>query len=465
MGIITRVLFGLCATSIVLSPLASAAPPPNPMPAGLVFQNISYLERNIDVPLDWAEPAGPQITVVARVHNPQAMDKPFFFFVGGGPAMESINAYSAVAQGYGYDRHLSELSKSHRVVTFDPRGFGRSTPLDRHSVAMDPVLLHRLFSAPAVARDLARMISVIAGTETPFYLAGHSFGGEPIAHYLAQGEGRRPRGVLFLSATPAVVDTAAFFHERMRTQIAMNRKIQSENPDLFEKIIKARVFIAEELGSWDDSRVLTSGLDMQFTDLPDWRGLDRQLDRILAVEPGDRQGLERALHSHLPFSDLMVYALDWSFQHAVSQKDLVAGLPEDITSQIEPWMLLEHRALMSAERQLLFPEAEQAFMRLCDEKLCGVTVPLDLDRLKEALRDIPALMLLGVNDPMVPFQQMRDGFAAISTSAAHHFEAIDGPGADHSSSYAPEALSWAMEKMKELEAAACTAALKPVPPL
>lgn len=463
MGFIQRILYSFGGVCFVFCALAGAGSSLNSMPKGLTFQNVSYLEHNINVPLDWADPVSPQITVVARIHNPQANDKPFLFFVGGGPTMESMEGYSSIAQGYGHDRHLSELSKSYRIVTFDPRGFGRSTPLDRYNTTMDPVLLHKLFTAPAIAYDLARLIEVIAGSDMPFYLAGHSFGGEPISHYLVQGNGRRPRGVLFLSAAPALFDSQTFFNERMRTQIAMNRKIQRENPALYEKIIKVRIFIAEQLGSLDDSRVLLSGLDTRFLNLANWFKLDRQLDRILALEHGDLKGLKRALDSYAPFSDLMTYVLDWSFQRRVSQSELVAGLPDDISREIEPWMLLEHRALMSAERQLLSSPAEQAFMRITDARLHDAPMPLDLDRLKEAIRDIPTIMLLGVSDTVVPFQLMHNGFSRISSSSAHHFEPIEGPNADHFSSYTPEALAWAMEKMKELEVTTCSALLNSAP--
>src|SRR5690349_12717228 len=89
--------------------------------AGLVL-----VEHEFQVPLDHARPDGEQITVFAReVADPDGRDRPFLVFLQGGPGYEAPRP-TGDPMGPGW---LRRALRDHRVLMFDQRGTGRSTPL------------------------------------------------------------------------------------------------------------------------------------------------------------------------------------------------------------------------------------------------------------------------------------------------------------------------------------------------
>jgi pimeloyl-ACP methyl ester carboxylesterase len=142
--------------------------------------------HRIEVPVDWNEPAGSQITVHARevVAADHAEDPtlPAIVWFQGGPGFES--PFPNNRGGW-----LGQLLTRYRVVLLDQRGTGLSTPLDARALPFaDPVALAdylRNFRQDSIIRDADRLRATIYGEDSDWYLFGQSFGGFCSLTYLS----------------------------------------------------------------------------------------------------------------------------------------------------------------------------------------------------------------------------------------------------------------------------------------
>jgi pimeloyl-ACP methyl ester carboxylesterase len=143
--------------------------------------------HRIEVPVDWNEPAGSQITVHARevVAADRADDPklPAIVWFQGGPGFES--PFPDHRGGW-----LGQLLTRYRVVLLDQRGTGLSTPLDARALPFaDPVALAdylRNFRQDSIIRDADRLRATIYGEDSDWYVFGQSFGGFCSLTYLSQ---------------------------------------------------------------------------------------------------------------------------------------------------------------------------------------------------------------------------------------------------------------------------------------
>lgn len=138
-------------------------------------------EREHAIPLDHANPTGPQITVFTReVAAPDGGDRPYLVFLQGGPGFEA--ARPTVPPTGWIKRALTE----YRVLLLDQRGTGRSTPVGAQipgatAQAQATYLTH--FRADNIVRDcewIRRQLGVDRWT-----VLGQSFGGFTSLTYLS----------------------------------------------------------------------------------------------------------------------------------------------------------------------------------------------------------------------------------------------------------------------------------------
>jgi pimeloyl-ACP methyl ester carboxylesterase len=97
-----------------------------------------------------------------------------------------------VLDGRTWHRQVRPLAKVARVVTYDARGHGRSSGIDRRAATLDQL-----------GDDLAEVLRTIAPTG-PVVLAGHSLGGMTIMEYAHRHPAdfaTRVAGLFFLSTT------------------------------------------------------------------------------------------------------------------------------------------------------------------------------------------------------------------------------------------------------------------------
>ncbi len=146
-------------------------------------------DRHFTVPLDHAEPGGPQIELFARevVAAEQAdADLPWLVFLQGGPG-------GAGPRPIGRDGWLDRALQDYRVLLLDQRGTGRSTPANRRTLAglgtpraQAGYLAH--FRADAIVADAELIRPELTGGR-PWSVLGQSFGGFCTVTYLSFAPG------------------------------------------------------------------------------------------------------------------------------------------------------------------------------------------------------------------------------------------------------------------------------------
>ena len=109
------------------------------MRSRVVVDRMVLTGHRIDVPLDWSEPSGAQISVFARevvaVEHADDANRPAIVWFQGGPGFE----FAFPAQRGGW---LEQLLTRYRVLLLDQRGTGLSTPLEARSLPFaDPATL------------------------------------------------------------------------------------------------------------------------------------------------------------------------------------------------------------------------------------------------------------------------------------------------------------------------------------
>ncbi|WP_338017916.1 alpha/beta fold hydrolase [Streptomyces taklimakanensis] len=146
-------------------------------------------EHTLDVPLDHTRPDGEAITLFARevtAAGREDEDLPRLLWLQGGPGHRAERPDAPGAW-------LRRALRDHRVVLMDQRGTGRSTPADRHTLAVHPdaaataeYLTH--FRADSIVRDaelLRRHLAADGEEDRPWTVLGQSFGGFCVLTYLS----------------------------------------------------------------------------------------------------------------------------------------------------------------------------------------------------------------------------------------------------------------------------------------
>lgn len=139
-----------------------------------------------DVPLDHTRPDGPTIAVYGReVVAPQKQkdDLPWLLYLQGGPGFGAPRPLSA---GGWLKRAMQEF----RIFLLDQRGTGRSTPVNRQTLAalgsprqQADYLKH--FRADAIVQDAEWIRRRLVGEDAKWSVLGQSFGGFCTVHYLS----------------------------------------------------------------------------------------------------------------------------------------------------------------------------------------------------------------------------------------------------------------------------------------
>jgi pimeloyl-ACP methyl ester carboxylesterase len=324
---------------------------------GIPFANRHFIDRQIRVPMDWNDPSqGPTLEIAYRVFDPDS-NKPFLFVVGGGPAHPSIDSYWVMA---GFRQELNAYAKYYRLVFFDQRGTGQSTALSQQAEKMNAQAILDLFSAPAHARDLGALIRKVRKPGTPFYIAGHSYGGVVVNQYMQLPEiPARPTGVFLFSIAPIFSETQQFFNSRMEAQIAANERWIGSSDELKQQVEEARKKIL--VASREDPTLDAYSLDNLFSELTP-RGIgqiQKVVKEILGMKKITGEALKYKTHALADFSEPLLNILDWNFHNTVStvsQQILIDRLPLELKQRIKPWMLLETRVLMNDRRVKKLPE-------------------------------------------------------------------------------------------------------------
>ncbi len=161
-----------------------------------------------DLPLDHSRPDGPTLSVYGReVVAPQKRNDnlPWLLFLQGGPGFGAPRPLTA--SGW-----LKRAMQEFRIFLLDQRGTGRSSPVNRQSLArlgsprqQADYLKH--FRADAIVQDAEWIRRRLVGEEIGWSVLGQSYGGFCAVHYLsAAPEGLKE--VFITGGLPSLTATA-----------------------------------------------------------------------------------------------------------------------------------------------------------------------------------------------------------------------------------------------------------------
>ncbi|HEY7142606.1 MAG TPA: alpha/beta fold hydrolase [Streptosporangiaceae bacterium] len=196
-------------------------------------------DRHFTVPLDHADPGGPQIKLFAREvtgTGPQPRQLPWLLFLQGGPGF-------GAPRPAGRDGWLDRALADYRVLLLDQRGTGRSSPVNRLTLASlgspqaQAGYLAR-FRADAIIDDAELIRAQVTGG-APWSVLGQSYGGFCAVSYLSRApEGLREAfitgGLPGLSATaddvyrltyPVVAAKCAAHYQRYPADIGRAKEV------------------------------------------------------------------------------------------------------------------------------------------------------------------------------------------------------------------------------------------------
>lgn len=156
------------------------------MPTSHQIPGLLLTDHTFEVPLNYADPTGPMITIYARevvARGRASADLPWMLFLQGGPGGKSPRP---PARG-GWIRRATE---EYRVLLLDQRGTGRSTPANRQTLArlgspqaQAEYLTH--FRADSIVRDAELIRARLIGPDEPWSILGQSYGGFCALTYLS----------------------------------------------------------------------------------------------------------------------------------------------------------------------------------------------------------------------------------------------------------------------------------------
>jgi pimeloyl-ACP methyl ester carboxylesterase len=328
-------------------------------------------EHELEVPLDHERPERGALTVFAReVAADDGPDRPFLVFLQGGPGSEAPRP-----TGPQVPLWLERALEDYRVLMFDQRGTGRSSPIGTLPGldATEQAEHLALFRADSIVRD-AECVRRALGVER-WSVLGQSFGGFCALTYLSIAPEALDEA-LFTGGLPPIArpadDVYRLTYERVRER---NRRYYDRYPDDLDRVKALHRRLTEDevvLPSGDrltSNMVRTLGMMLGMSD-----GAER-LHYILE-RPFDSPAFLHDVESAVSFARNPLYAVvheacyadgvatRWAAQRTMP--DEFASSPELFTGEmIYPWMFSEFRALQPLQdaAELL---AEREWPRLYD---------------------------------------------------------------------------------------------------
>ena len=200
-------------------------------------------DRFFGVPLDHQRPDGEQIEVFARevaAADKADADLPWLLFLQGGPG-------SGAPRPEGRESWLDRALNDYRVLLLDQRGTGRSSPVNRRTLAQlgPQAQADRLthFRADSIVLDAELIRREL--TDEPWSVLGQSFGGMCTVTYLSFA----PHGIreaFITGGLPGLTATADDIYRRTyRTVAAKNAAHYERYPQDVDQARRVAEYLAE----------------------------------------------------------------------------------------------------------------------------------------------------------------------------------------------------------------------------
>lgn len=254
-------------------------------------------EHEVSAPLDHGRPDGERLTVFAReVADVDGRDRPFLVFFEGGPGSEAPRPTRMPTEPAWLDRALAD----YRVLMFDQRGTGRSTPVGALPGLTPRQQAEHLthFRADSVVRD-AELFRAALGVDR-WSVLGQSFGGFCALSYLSSApEGLRE--AFFTGGLPPVgrpVDDV--YRATYATALERNRRYYARYPGDLERVRALHVRFDAGDVRLPNGDVMTSRRFRQVGNALGMSDGAERLHYLLELDP-DSPGFRHDLAAALPF--------------------------------------------------------------------------------------------------------------------------------------------------------------------
>jgi pimeloyl-ACP methyl ester carboxylesterase len=271
---------------------------------------IVLTDRFFSVPLDHQRPDGEQIEVFARevvAADKADADLPWLLFLQGGPGF-------GAQRPEGRESWLDRALNDYRVLLLDQRGTGRSSPVNRWTLArLGPqaqadYLTH--FRADSIVLDAELIRREL--TDEPWSVLGQSFGGMCTVTYLSFA----PHGLreaFITGGLPGLTATADDIYRRTyRTVSAKNAAHYERYPDDVDRARRVAEYLAEHDVRLPDGAPLTVAAFQSAGDMLGQSGGSHALHYLLE-DPfaGDElsDAFRYAMMNELSFATGPLYAL------------------------------------------------------------------------------------------------------------------------------------------------------------
>jgi len=327
-------------------------------------------DHEFSVPLDHAQPDGDQISVFAReVVSPDKKDDdlPWLLFLQGGPGFGAPRPENAAGW-------LKRALQDYRVLLFDQRGTGRSTPVSTQTLRrflspQDQAAYLRHFRADSIIQDAELIRRSLLGDERRWSVLGQSYGGFCAVHYLSSAPQGLQQVIITGGLPPLYQHPDEIYH-------ATYQRVTEKNQQYYERYPQDVSRVHEIIQNLETNRVHFPNGDQltphRFQQLGIAFGASNGFEQVhYLLEEAFAAGVSgreisyqflRGFENALAFDTNPIYAVlhesiycqgfksDWSAQRELEHFpafSLSADRPVYFTGEmIYPWMFDEYKLLL-----------------------------------------------------------------------------------------------------------------------
>ncbi|MFC4454003.1 alpha/beta fold hydrolase [Deinococcus sonorensis] len=337
------------------------------MPLSYRLGGLVITDHDFQLPLDHAQPDGPQLQVFAReVADPDGLQRPYLVYFQGGPGFEAGRPVNPPAW-------LERALRDYRVLLLDQRGTGRSTPVGTLPglTPQQQADYLRHFRADSIVRDAERIREAL-GVER-WSVLGQSFGGFCVTTYLSFAPDGLREAFITGGLPPIGRPTEDVYRATYRRVMDRNRRFYARHPEHLEQVRAIHRLLQQEDVRLPSGDRLTS---RRFQQVGQSMGMGAGLEQLhyLLDFPAGSPAFLHGVEAAFGFARNPLYAV---IHEACYADGVVSGwaaervqppeFPEEYFTgeMVYPWMFEESSALRPL-REAAHLLAQERWPRLYD---------------------------------------------------------------------------------------------------
>ena len=370
------------------------------------YSEMIITDHNFVVPLNYQDETGKKITIFAReVCRAEYRDKPlpYLIFFQGGPGYESPRPINN--SGW-----IKRASEEYRILLFDQRGTGLSTPISKESIVglSDDELASYLtfFRADNIVRDAEYVRKALIKNEK-WSVLGQSFGGFCATHYLSFYSNSLEKVFITGGLPPLNAHPDDIYRSTYKNVIKKNNLFFNTFPNARDNVQMITEYLQENQVHLPNGDILSIkrfqqlGLQLGFSDgmatlnyLFENAFINSKLSyaflkNILSLQSFDTNPIFSVLHEACYAQN---FATNWSAQRIINEfPEFLSSKGSDILftgEMIYPWMFDEYQSL-------------QPFKKAADILAKKSDWPILYDRSNLLNNEVPVAAAIYTNDMYV----------------------------------------------------------------